>query len=46
VPERPDRFEPRCQKRRPKNYPFMNRPRRQLKAVGKDRLPSRKNRRA
>jgi hypothetical protein len=44
VPERPDRFEPRCQKRRPKNYPFMNRPRRQLQAAGKDRLPSRKNR--
>jgi hypothetical protein len=32
VPERPDRFEPRCQKRRPKNYPFMHRPRHQLKA--------------
>jgi hypothetical protein len=46
VPERPDRFEPRCQKRRPKNYPFMNRPRRQLKAAAKDRLPSRKNCRA
>jgi len=45
VPERPDRFEPRCQKRRPKAYPFMNRPRWQLKAAGKDRLPSRKNRR-
>jgi hypothetical protein len=40
VPERPDRFEPRCQKRRPKNYPFMTRPRCQLKAAGKDRLPS------
>jgi hypothetical protein len=45
VPERPDRFEPRCQKRRPKNYPFMNRPRRQLKAAKIDRLPSRKHRR-
>ena len=44
VPERPDRFEPRCQKRRPKNYPFMTRPRRQLKAAGKDRLPSRRSR--
>src|SRR6267154_2506125 len=43
VPERPNRFEPRCQKRRPKNYPFMNRPRRQLRAAGKDRLPNRKN---
>ena len=39
VPERPDRFEPRCQKRRPKNYPFMNRPRCQLKVARKDRLP-------
>jgi Transposase DDE domain len=46
VPERPDRFEPRCQKRRPKNYPFMHVPRRQLKAAGKDSLPSRTNRRA
>lgn len=27
VPERPDRWEPRCQKRRPKAYPFMTRPR-------------------
>jgi hypothetical protein len=27
VPERPDRREPRCQKRRPKAYPFMTRPR-------------------
>jgi len=46
VPQRPNRFEPRCQKRRPKAYPFMNRPRRQLKAAGKDRLPSRKHQRA
>src|SRR5882672_1261580 len=36
VPFRPDRFEPRCQKRRPKNYPFMTHPRRVLKAAGKD----------
>ena len=28
VPERPDRREPRCQKRRPKPYPFTTRPRR------------------
>src|SRR5207302_10300252 len=42
VPLRPDRFEPRCQKRRPKRYPFMTRPRRELKAARKDRLPSRK----
>jgi len=27
VPNRPDRREPRCQKRRPKAYPFMTRPR-------------------
>jgi len=27
VPERPDRREPRCQKRRPKAYPFLTRPR-------------------
>jgi hypothetical protein len=42
VPERPDRFEPRCQKCRPKAYPFMTRPRRELKAARKDRLPARK----
>lgn len=39
VPDRPDRFEPRCQKRRPKAFPFMTRPRRQLKAARKDTLP-------
>src|SRR2546422_511471 len=42
VPERPDRFEPRCQKRRPKSYPFMSQPRSVLKAARKDFLPSRK----
>ena len=42
VPERPDRFEPRCQKRRPKNYPFMKRPRRELRAALVDHLPARK----
>jgi hypothetical protein len=31
VPERPDRREPRCQKRRPKAYPFMTRPRHLMK---------------
>ena len=31
VPERPGRREPRCQKRRPKAYPFMTKPRRQMK---------------
>jgi len=30
VPERPDRREPRCLKKRPKPYPFMTRPRRQM----------------
>jgi hypothetical protein len=42
VPERPDRFEPRCQKRRPKAYPFMTRPRRELKAAHVDHLPARR----
>lgn len=31
VPERPGRREPRCQKRRPKAYPFMTKPRHQMK---------------
>jgi len=39
VPDRPDRFEPRCQKRRPKRFPFLTRPRRVLKAARKDHLP-------
>ncbi len=30
-PHRPGRYEPRVKKRRPKTYPFMNRPRRELK---------------
>ena len=30
-PERPNRFEPRVRKRRPKEYPLMKKPRRQLK---------------
>ena len=30
-PQRPGRYEPRVRKRRPKNYPLMNRPRRELK---------------
>jgi hypothetical protein len=42
VPKRPDRFEPRCQKRRPKRFPFMTRPRRELKAARVDHLPARK----
>ena len=40
VPERPDRFEPRCHKRRPKAYPFMTRPRRELRAARVDHLPA------
>jgi hypothetical protein len=31
VPERPDRCEPRCKKRRPKAYPFMTKPRHKMK---------------
>jgi Transposase DDE domain len=31
VPERPDRREPRCQKQRPKNYPFLTKPRHLMK---------------
>lgn len=42
VPERPDRFEPRCRKRRPKRYPLMTQPRRVLKAAGVDRLTNSK----
>jgi hypothetical protein len=41
VPERPDRFEPRCLKRRPKAYAFMKRPRRELRAAQVDHLPAR-----
>jgi hypothetical protein len=42
VPQRPDRFEPRCLKRRPKRYPFMKRPRRELRAARVDHLPAKK----
>jgi len=35
VPDRPERREPRCQKRRPKGYPFMTRPRHQMKDAPK-----------
>jgi hypothetical protein len=31
LPDRPDRFEPRVRKRRPKEYDLMNKPRRELK---------------
>jgi hypothetical protein len=30
VPDRPDRSEPRARKRRPKNYPLLNKPRREF----------------
>ncbi len=33
VPLRPCRFEPRCRKRRPKNYPLMKKPRAALKQL-------------
>ncbi len=46
VPERPDRFEPRCLKRRPKRYPPMTHPRRVLKAAGMDSLAATHQRRA
>ena len=39
VPERPDRREPRCQKRRPKAYPFLTRPRHQMKDAPKSSRP-------
>ena len=32
-PERPDRYEPRVRKRRPKQYPVMKRPRAELRKV-------------
>ena len=35
LPVRPDRREPRCQKRRPKAYPFMTRPRHLMKDTPK-----------
>jgi hypothetical protein len=42
VPDRPGRFEPRCLKRRPKRFPFMTRPRRDLRVARADHLPARK----
>ncbi len=33
LPHRPDRSEPRARKRRPKNYPLLNQPRRQYKEI-------------
>lgn len=39
VPQRPDRFEPRCRKRRPKRYPLMTQPRPVLKAAHLDSIP-------
>jgi len=43
VPERPGRREPRCQKRRPKAYPFMTKPRRKMKDAPKSSRRKRKN---
>jgi hypothetical protein len=31
IPQRPNRYEPRVRKRRPKNYKLMNKPRKQMK---------------
>lgn len=33
VPHRPDRTEPRARKRRPKNYPLLNQPRREYREI-------------
>lgn len=33
VPERPDRCEPRAVKRRPKEYPFLTKPRKEMKTI-------------
>ena len=35
-PHRPDRAEPRCKKRRPKQYDLMNRPRDELRRTLKN----------
>lgn len=37
VPDRPNRAEPRCKKRRPKQYDLMNKPRDKLRAALKKR---------
>jgi hypothetical protein len=37
VPDRPDRAEPRCRKRRPKQFPVMNKPRDALRKALKNR---------
>jgi hypothetical protein len=37
VPERPDRTQPRARKRRPKNYPLLNRPRYEMLNALKDK---------
>ena len=37
LPERPNRYEPRVRKRRPKNYKLMNKPRKQLKQALADK---------
>ncbi len=33
VPERPERSEPRCVKRRPKPYQLLNKPRKEMKEI-------------
>ncbi len=33
IPHRPDRAEPRAKKRRPKNYPLLNKPRRMFQEI-------------
>ena len=42
VPERPGRREPRCQKRRPKAYPFLTKPRHKMKDAPKSSRRKRK----
>jgi hypothetical protein len=37
LPDRPHRVEPRCKKRRPKPFPLLNKPRRQMKAILQNR---------
>lgn len=41
VPDRPDRTQPRARKRRPNNYPLLNRPRREMLKALKNKAKSR-----
>ena len=43
VPDRPGRREPRCLKRRPKPFPFLTKPRRQMKDDPKSWRRKKKN---